>query len=171
MPTGYHRVCAVASPGGDEAVEMASDCHLVRGAGNSACIDGAESTNDDTSGGRESHLTNPIRCRHQTTNPQRMSPGPMNCPKTATQPLALPGVVAESGEARSRGKDISSGIEQTVKCLAHLEMLAHVLSKGTKSDTRKVIDREPRFVRVIQREHTSTQCLDLGVRKTFIESR
>ena len=140
MPTSYDRVCAVTTPGGDEAVEMASYYHLVRGAGNAAYIDGAESTNDDT-GGRERHLTNPIRCRHRTMNPQRMSPGPMNCPKRATQPQALSGVVPESAEARSREKDISSGIEQTVECSAHFEMLARALSKGTKSDTRKVIDR------------------------------
>ena len=81
MPTSYDRVCAVTTPGGDEPVEMASDYHLVRGAGNAAYIDGAESTNDDT-GGRERHLTNPIRCRH------RMSPGPMSCPKRATQPCS-----------------------------------------------------------------------------------
>ena len=42
---------------------MASNYHLVRGAGNPACINGAESTSDDTTGGRERHLTDPIRCR------------------------------------------------------------------------------------------------------------
>jgi len=95
MATGYHRVCRVASPDGGGAVEMASDCHLVRGGGNPACIDGAGSTNDDASGGRGSHLTNPIRYRNRTKKCQRTSPCPMNCPKTRARPLTLRGVVPE----------------------------------------------------------------------------
>jgi len=93
MPTGYHRVCAVPSPGGDEAVEMESDCHLVCDQGNLACIDAAGSTNDDTTAGSESHLTSPIRYQNRTKNPLRMSLRPMNCPKTTTRLLTLPGVV------------------------------------------------------------------------------
>jgi len=76
--TGCHRVCDVASPDGDEAVETASGCHFVRDEGNPACIDAAGSTNDDTSAGRESHLTHPIRYWNRTKNPQRMSPRLMN---------------------------------------------------------------------------------------------
>jgi hypothetical protein len=92
MPTGCRRVCAVASTGGDEAAEMASGCHLIRAGENPACIDGAGSTNDeDTSGGYEGHLTNPIRHQNRTMNPQKMRPDPMNCPKTTTRPLTLPG--------------------------------------------------------------------------------
>ena len=50
MPTGCHCVCAVASHDGDEAVETASDCHLIRNEGNPACIDAAGLMNDDMSG-------------------------------------------------------------------------------------------------------------------------
>jgi hypothetical protein len=75
-----------------------------------------------------------------------MDPGQINCPKTTARPLTLSGVVPESGGARSGKQNISSDIEQIVKCLAHLEMLAHFFRKGTKSDTRKVIDREPAFL-------------------------
>ena len=92
-PTGYHRICAVASPEGEEAVEMPSDCHPIRDGGNPTRIDEAGSTNDDTSAGRENHLMHPIRYRNRTKNPQRMSPRPMNCPKTTTRPLTLPDVV------------------------------------------------------------------------------
>ena len=73
MPTGCHRVSAVASPDGDGAVEMASDSHLVRDGGDPACINAAGSTNDDTSADRESHLTHPIRYRDRTKNPHRVS--------------------------------------------------------------------------------------------------
>jgi len=93
MRTGCHRVCAVTSPDGDEAMEMASDCHLVRDEGNPTCIDGVGSTNDDTSTGHESYLTHPTHCRNWTKNPQRMSLRPMNCPKMTTWPLTLPDVV------------------------------------------------------------------------------
>ena len=84
----------------------------------------------------------------------------MSYPKTTTRPLTLLVVVPESGEAHSRKQNVNSDIEQTVECSAHLEMLAHVFSKGTESDTRKVIDRVPRIFWVIQREHASTKCLD-----------
>jgi hypothetical protein len=50
-------------------------------------------------------------------------------------------------------------------------MLAHLFGKGTKPNTREVIDREASVFRVIQREHASTQCLDFGVHKPFFESR
>ena len=65
-----------------------------------------------------------------------------SCPKTTTRPLTLPGVVPESGESRSRKQDISSGTEQIVRWSDHLEMLARLFRKGTKSDARKEIDRE-----------------------------
>jgi hypothetical protein len=39
---------------------------------------------------------------------------------------------------------MSSGIQQTVESSVHLEILSHVFRKGTKSDTRKVIDRKLR---------------------------
>ena len=39
MATGYHHICAVASPDGDEVAEMATDRHLVHDEGNPACID------------------------------------------------------------------------------------------------------------------------------------
>ena len=66
--TGYRRVGAVANPGGDEEAEMASDCRLVHGGVNPACIDGPGSMNDDSGGGREGHRTHPIRCRYRTMN-------------------------------------------------------------------------------------------------------
>ena len=48
------------SPNSDETAEMASDCHLIRDKGNPTCIDAVGSTNDNTSGGRENHVTHPI---------------------------------------------------------------------------------------------------------------
>jgi len=174
MRTGYHRVCGMASPDGDGAVETASDCHLVRGGGNPACIciDGAPgSTNDDRSGGRESHLTNQICYRNRMKKCLRMSPCPMNCRKTRARPFTLRGVVPGPGDGRSREKHISSGIEQTVECSAHLEMLAYLFGRVNKSDTRRVIDREARAFWDIEWEHANAQCLDLGVRKTFLENR
>ena len=68
---------------------MASDCHLVRDEENPTCIDGAGSTNGDTSAGRKDYLTHLIRYRNRTRNLQRMSPRPMNCLKTMTWPLTL----------------------------------------------------------------------------------
>jgi len=101
MRTGYHRVCGMVSPDGDGAVEMASDCYLVRGGGNPACIDGAGLTNDDRSGGRESHLTNRIYYGNRMKKCLRMSPCPMDCRRTRARLLTLRDVVPESGEGRS----------------------------------------------------------------------
>jgi len=169
MRTSCHRVCGLASPGGEEAVEMASDRQLVRDEGNLACIDAAGSANDDTTAGRESHLTHPFRYRDRRKNPQRMSP-PMNYPETTTRPLTLLAVIPQSsGEARSREQHIQLCNEQTVERSAHLEMLAHLFGKRTKSDAGKVIDREAHVFWVIQREHASTQCLDLGIRKMLFK--
>jgi len=39
MPIGYHRISDVVSPDGGRVMEIVSDCHLVRGGGNPACID------------------------------------------------------------------------------------------------------------------------------------
>jgi len=103
MRTGYHRVCGMASPDGDGAVEMASDCYLVRGGGDPACIciDGAGSTNDDRSGSHESHLKNRICYRNRMKICQRIRPCSMNCRRTRARLLTLRGVVLESGEGRS----------------------------------------------------------------------
>jgi hypothetical protein len=53
--------------------------------GNPACIDRAGSTNNDTISGGESYLTNPICCQNRTKIHRRVSPCPMNCPKTRSQ--------------------------------------------------------------------------------------
>lgn len=65
MASDCRRACVVrASPDGDGAAEMVSDCHLARGGGNPSCGDGAGTASgdvagtasDDGSGGRVSHL-------------------------------------------------------------------------------------------------------------------
>jgi len=93
MRTGCHRVCAVTSPDSDKAVEMASDCHLVRDEGNPACIDGVGLTNDNTSASHKGYLTHLTCCQNRMKNPQRIRPCPMNCLKMTTWPLTLPDVV------------------------------------------------------------------------------
>jgi len=50
-------------------------------------------------------------------------------------------------------------------------MLAHLSGENTKSDTRKVIDREVRAFWVIHREYANTQYLDLGVLKPFFKKQ
>jgi hypothetical protein len=67
MATGCHRACVAAaavaaSPDGDGAVEMVSDCHLAHGGGNPACNDGAGRGGDDGNGGRASHLMHQNHC-------------------------------------------------------------------------------------------------------------
>ena len=69
MASGCPPACGgeASSDEGDE-VGMVTDCHLSRGgAANRGDNDEAVLTSDDEKGGRESHLTNSIRCRNLTT--------------------------------------------------------------------------------------------------------
>jgi len=52
----------------------------------------------------------------------------MDCQKTTARSLMLRGVVSVSewGEGRSREQHISTSIEQTVECSAHLEIPARL---------------------------------------------
>jgi hypothetical protein len=69
MASGYHHACGgEASPDEGDVVEIVTDCHLGHGgAANRGGVDEAVLTSDGENGGRESHLTNPIRCRNLTT--------------------------------------------------------------------------------------------------------
>jgi hypothetical protein len=69
MASGCHHACGgEASPDEGGVVGMVTDCHLAHGrAANRGDTDEALLTSDDEVGGRESHLTNPIRCRNLTT--------------------------------------------------------------------------------------------------------
>jgi hypothetical protein len=111
LASGCHHPCGgEASPDGGDAVGMAIDCHLAHGGEASPdeggvvgvvtdCLlahggvanrgdnDEAVLTSDDEKGGRETHLTNPIRCRNLTTYCQRTNPRPIRCQKTTIQPL------------------------------------------------------------------------------------
>ena len=151
MRTGYHRVCGGASPDGDGAVEMASSCHLVRGGGNPACIDDGRYDWRSRESSDESESLSESDGK-VLEDEYSMNPCPMNCRKTTARPLTLRRVVPESGEEGSMEQRISAsalspGIEQSVECSSHLQMLAHLFGKDTKSDTRKVIDRESRWSR------------------------
>ena len=78
MASGCHRACRAASPDEGGVVVMAIDCHLAHG--------GAVSTNDDESGGRESHPTCQNHCRNLTMYRQRTNPYPMNCQRPRIRP-------------------------------------------------------------------------------------
>jgi hypothetical protein len=71
MVSGCRHACGgEASPDEGNVVGMATDCHFAHGgAANRGDNDEAVLTSDDEpeNGGRESHLTHPIRCRNLTT--------------------------------------------------------------------------------------------------------
>jgi hypothetical protein len=69
MASGCHHACGgEASPDEGDVAGMVTDCHLAHGgAANRGDNDEAVLTSDDENGARESHLTNPIRCRNLTT--------------------------------------------------------------------------------------------------------
>jgi hypothetical protein len=69
MASGCHHACdGEASPDEGDVVGMVTDYHLAHGgAANRGDIDEEVLTGDDEVGGRESHLTNQIRCRNLMT--------------------------------------------------------------------------------------------------------
>ena len=69
MASGYHHACGEeASPDEGDVVGKVTNCHLAHGGvANRGDNDEAVLTSDDENGGRESHLTDPIRCRNLTT--------------------------------------------------------------------------------------------------------
>jgi hypothetical protein len=69
MASGCHHACGgEASPDEGDVVGMVTDYHLAHGgAANRGDIDEVVLTGGDEVGGRESHLTNSIRCRNLTT--------------------------------------------------------------------------------------------------------
>jgi hypothetical protein len=66
MQTSYHRVSNVASPDGDEEVEMASDCRLACYEGNPAYCDGWLTSGRRVGAGIARVLTRQTRCRNRT---------------------------------------------------------------------------------------------------------
>ena len=66
-PTGYRRVCAVASPDGDEAVVMASDCRLASYEGDPAYGDGWPTSGRRVGAGIARVLTRQTCRRNRTT--------------------------------------------------------------------------------------------------------
>ena len=74
---------------------------------------------------------------------QRTNPCLVNCQKTTIRPLTSATLLHNETRCIIKNSNISSGIRYTIEHLTHLEMLAHIFRKGTKSDTRKVIDSEP----------------------------
>ena len=96
---------------------MASYYHLVCSEGNPARSDRAGSTDEDKSGGHESHRTNLIRYRNWSKKSQGTRRYPMDCQMTMSSPLRLRDVVREE---RSREQHTSSVIEQIFECSTHL---------------------------------------------------